>query len=218
MSAAASSSANRGAWRVGLTGGIASGKTTVSKMFGALGVPIIDADVIAREVVAPGTTLLERIFERFGSDLRQADGSLDRAALRRRIFADAKERRDLEALVQPAIGARSEQLAASAAGPYLIYVIPLLVETHASSRFNRVLVVDCPEELQLERLQARDGCHLAQAQAMLATQASRKERLGAANDVILNDGTTASLESDVLSLHERYLILAGAAGQDVYAQ
>jgi len=217
MNAAAASTTRR-AWRVALTGGIASGKTTVSKMFGALGVPLIDADVIAREVVAPGTTLLQRIFERFGFDLRQPDGGLDRTALRNRVFANADERRELEGLVQPAIRARSEELAAGVAGPYLLYVIPLLAETHAASQFDRVLVVDCPESLQLQRLQARDGCDLQQAQAILATQSSRSDRLSIANDVILNDGTATSLESEVLSLHDRYLILARASERDVYAQ
>jgi dephospho-CoA kinase len=201
--------------KVALTGGVASGKTTVSNLFAALGVPIIDSDLIAREVVAPGTALLTQIFERFGPGLQQADGGLDRTALRARVFANEDERKQLEALMHPAIRARSDELAARAVGPYLMFVIPLLVETHGSSHFGRVLVVDCPEALQLQRLQERDRCDLRQAQAILATQASRQDRLAVADDIILNDCTAASLEQQVRSLHERYLKLAH---KDVYAQ
>jgi dephospho-CoA kinase len=208
MSAAGPHLPNLPVWRVALTGGIASGKSTVSKLFAELGVPIIDADVIAREVVAPGTATVERIYERFGQDLKQRDGSLDRAALRRRIFADAAQRHQLESLVQPAIRARSEELAARVTGPYLIHVIPLLVETQSASRFDRVLLVDCPEETQLQRLQARDGCDLQQARIMLEAQASRAERLAVADDVILNDGAPAALRSEVAALHEKYRALA----------
>jgi dephospho-CoA kinase len=144
--------------RIGLTGGIASGKSTVSRLFGALGVPVIDADEVARDVVAPGSMLLQQVFEKFGPQLRRADGSLDRTGLRRMVFADASRRRQLETLLHPAISVRTEKLAAQAGGPYQIHVIPLLVETHAGARFDRVLVVDCPPALQLARLQARDGC------------------------------------------------------------
>jgi dephospho-CoA kinase len=201
--------------QVALTGGVASGKTTVSNLFAALGVPIIDSDVIAREVVAPGTALLLEIFERFGPGLQQADGSLDRTALRARIFANDADRRQLEALMHPAIRARSDELAARAVGSYLMFVIPLLVETGGAAYFGRVLVVDCPEALQLERLQLRDHCDLRQAQAILATQASRAARLAVADDVISNDGTTLSLKEQVRALHDTYLKLAH---KDVYAQ
>ena len=143
---------------IALTGGIASGKSTVSRLFDALGVPVIDADQVARDVVAPGTTLLAQVFERFGAQLRRPDGSLDRTGLRRLVFADPARRRQLEALLHPAIRVRTENLAAQAGGPYQIHVIPLLVETHAGAQFDRVLLVDCPEALQLARLQARDGC------------------------------------------------------------
>ncbi|HWW19898.1 MAG TPA: dephospho-CoA kinase [Steroidobacteraceae bacterium] len=194
--------------RVALTGGIASGKSTVSTLFAQRGVPVIDSDVIAREVQAPGTALLEQIFQRFGTDLRLPDGALDRAALRRRVFADPQERQALERLVFPAIRARSEQLATEVTAPYLIHVIPLLVETHSASRFDRVLVVDCCESLQLRRLLARDACDEAQARAMMASQASRAQRLEIADDVIVNDAEPGALASEVAALDARYRALA----------
>ena len=196
-------------WRIALTGGIASGKSTVSAMFAALGVSIIDADVIAREVQAAGTPLLQQIFDHFGQHLRESDGGLDRAALRRIVFADAARRRELEALVQPAIRLRSEELAAQATGHYVLYVIPLLAETRSQARFDRVLVVDCPEALQLQRLQARDGCDLQQAQAILAAQATRAERLAIADDVLVNEGEPEILRTRVLALHQKYQSLTG---------
>jgi dephospho-CoA kinase len=196
--------------RIGLTGGIASGKSTVSSLFGALGVPVIDADEVARDVVAPGSMLLQQVFDRFGPQLRRPDGSLDRTGLRRMVFADAARRRQLEALLHPAISVRTEKLAAQAGGPYQIHVIPLLVETHAGSRFDRVLVVDCAPALQLARLQARDGCDAEQARAMLDAQASREARLAAADDVIANDGETADLVPKVAALHQKYRALAAS--------
>jgi dephospho-CoA kinase len=197
---------------VGLTGGVASGKTTVSLLFGALGVPVIDADQVARDVVAPGTRLLAQVFENFGPQLRRPDGSLDRSALRRLVFSDVRTRRQLEALLHPAIRVRTELLAANAGGQYQIHVIPLLVETHAGSQYDRVLLVDCPESLQLARLLARDGCDAQQAQAMLSSQASREARLAAADDVIVNDGEAADLTPKVAALHQHYLALAAATG------
>jgi len=206
---------------VGLTGGVASGKTTVSLLFGALGVPVIDADQVARDVVAPGTRLLAQVFENFGPELRRADGSLDRSALRRLVFTDTRSRRQLEALLHPAIRVRTELLAAKAGGAYQIHVIPLLVETHAGSQYERVLLVDCPESLQLARLRARDGGDAQQAQLMLSSQASRAARLAAADDVILNDGEPADLKPKVAALHQKYLALAaatGALGRPAHAQ
>jgi dephospho-CoA kinase len=197
--------------RVALTGGIASGKSTVALLFAALGVPVIDADQIAREVVAPGTPLLSEVFARFGAQLRRSDGSLDRAALRRLVFADAGQRLQLEALLHPAIARRTELLSAAAGGPYQIHVIPLLVETAAGSHYDRVLLVDCPEELQVARLQARDGCDGREARAMLASQASRQARLAAADDVILNDAAPSALTPKVAALHQHYLALAALA-------
>jgi dephospho-CoA kinase len=197
--------------RVGLTGGIASGKSTVSQLFEALGVPVLDADIIAREVIAPGTMLLRTLFERFGPGIRADDGSLDRGALRRLVFSDAGRRRELESLLHPAIRARTEQLAALAPGAYQVHVVPLLFETQGQARYDRVLVVDCPENLQLTRLLARDGMSETEARAMLSSQTSRAVRLASADDVILNDGALEALAPRVADLHARYLALKAAA-------
>jgi dephospho-CoA kinase len=207
MSVAAAPAA-RVPW-VGLTGGIASGKTTVSNLFAALGVPVFDADQIAREVVAAGTPLRAELFDRFGPSIRTPDGELDRTALRRIVFEDIVRRRELESLLHPAIRTRTEQLSARAGGPYQVHVVPLLVETGSADRFTRVLVIDCPESLQLERLMARSHVCDAEARAMLAAQASRAERLAVADDVISNDGAATALAPQVAALHERYLALQG---------
>jgi len=198
--------------RIGLTGGIASGKSTVAQLFAAHGVPILDADRIAREVVAPGSALRAQLFERFGEQIRDSRGDLDRAALRRLVFADESRRRELEALMHPAIQQRTEQLAEATPGPYQIHVVPLLVENNLSGRYDRILVVDSPEALQLARLRARDGSSAAQARAILAAQASRAARLALADDVIVNDAAAQALRAQVAALHERYLQLAAARG------
>jgi len=199
---------NERTFRVGLTGGIASGKSTVAKLFEALGVPVIDTDILAREIVAPGQPVLQQIAQRFGPGVLAADGSLDRAALRARVFADPAERKALEQLTHPAIRALVEQRAAVAGGKYQLHVIPLLVETDGQSRVDRVLVVDCSEDLQIRRLQARDGVTVEQARAILAAQTSRSARLSAADDVIENEGALAPLRNAVEALHARYLALA----------
>ena len=190
--------------RVGLTGGIASGKTSVSRLFARLGVPIIDTDVIARDVVAPGTPLLQQVDQELGPGLIGAHGALQRRQLRERVFADPDARRRLEALLHPAIRAEVARQSAQATGPYHILVIPLLVEGQGRIPVERVLVVDCPEELQIQRLQARDGSSLAEARAMLAAQTSRAGRLAAADDVIVNDGDPDRLEGAVAALHQKY--------------
>ncbi len=198
-------------FRVGLTGGIASGKSTVSKFFGALGVPIIDTDQVARDVVEPGQPPLERLVQRFGPSILTPDGHLDRPALRHIVFSAPKARADLEALTHPAIGAAVEAWSAAAGGPYQILVIPLLVEKGLGSQLDRVLVVDCDEELQIKRLQARDGSTPEQARAILNAQVSRATRVKAAHDVIQNDGDISALRDQVATLHARYLELAGQA-------
>jgi dephospho-CoA kinase len=195
-------------FRVGLTGGIASGKSTAAKFFGALGVPILDSDQIARDVVEPGQPPLERLVERFGPSILTADGHLDRPALRDIVFSDPKARADLEALTHPAIGAALEARSATAGGPYQILVIPLLVEKHLGSQVNRVLVVDCGEELQIRRLRTRDGSTVKQIRAILDAQVARSTRLKAADDVITNDADMSAVQDQVATLHARYLALA----------
>ncbi|HEY8053279.1 MAG TPA: dephospho-CoA kinase [Steroidobacteraceae bacterium] len=197
-----------GIFRVGLTGGIASGKSTAAKFFGALGVPILDSDQIARDVVEPGQPPLERLVARFGASILTPDGHLDRPALRDIVFSDPKARADLEALTHPAIGAALEARSASAGGPYQILVIPLLVEKHLGSQVDRVLVVDCDEALQIRRLRARDGSTPEQAQAILDAQVSRATRLKAADDVITNEADMSAVSEQVAALHARYLKLA----------
>jgi dephospho-CoA kinase len=196
-------------FRVGLTGGIASGKSTVAKFFAALGVPIIDTDQVAREVVEPGQPPLERLVERFGRAILTPDGHLDRPKLREIVFSDPKARADLEALTHPAIGTAVQAWSAAAGGPYQILIIPLLVEKGLVSQVDRVLVVDCDEELQIRRLQARDSSTVEQARAILNAQTSRAARLKAAHDVVQNDGDLSGVRDQVSALHARYLELAG---------
>ena len=199
-----------GVYRIGLTGGIASGKSTVANLFAALGITIVDTDLLAREVVAPGSALLPRIAGHFGAQVLQKDGSLDRAALRSRVFANPAERQWLERLTHPAIRELTDKRCESATSDYVIVAIPLLVETAGAERFDRVLVVDCSPEIQLARLQARDGTTRAEAQRMLAAQATREQRLAVADDVITSDGDLAALREQVEKLHRQYLKLASA--------
>ena len=199
--------------RVGLTGGIASGKSAAAAVFAALGVPILDSDLIAREVVAPGSPGLAAIRARFGESVLQADGQLDRRALRALVFADPAARRDLEAITHPRIRQRMTELAATAGGPYQVHAIPLLVEGGARrAGLDRVLVIDCPEEVQVARVMARDQVDEAGARAVLAAQASRAQRLAAADDVIVNDQGLEALRGAVTALHQRYLALAAVYG------
>jgi dephospho-CoA kinase len=199
----------RRVFRVGLTGGIASGKSTVARLFEALGIPVIDTDLLAREVVAPGEPLLEEIAARFGAGVLATEGGgLDRAALRAIVFADPAARADLEQLTHPAIRARLEARSAVLGGPYQLLVIPLLVETGGRTPVDRVLVVDCSEALQIRRLQARDGTTLEQARQILAAQATREARLAMANDVIVNEGDLGAMRDRVASLHAAYQKLA----------
>lgn len=196
--------------RVGLTGGIASGKSTAAACFRDLGITIIDADEIARALLAPGQPLLEQVINEFGGQLLRADGTLDRAALRKQVFSSTKDRQRLEALTHPAIFAQTAALASEAPGPYVVLEIPLLVETSASDRVDRVLVVDCEPAVQLGRLLARDGIDQGLAERMLAAQASREARRAAASDLLLNDGSREDLCRMVAGLDGFFRGLAGA--------
>ena len=197
-------------FRVALTGGIASGKTTVARLFAARGVSLIDTDVIAREVVEPGQPALDAVVAAFGPEVMGADGRLDRRRLRDIVFTDASARGRLEALLHPAIRAEMERQsrAAAEAGPYQLLVIPLLAEGGRRDHVDRVLVVDVPETVQIERLMARDTVTREQAAAALQAQASRAARLAIADDVVTNGGGIAELERQVAELHATYQQLA----------
>lgn len=194
--------------RIGLTGGIASGKSTVAERFLELGVPVIDADESARAVVAPGTNGLEAVAREFGRNLLTSAGELDRRALRDLIFAAPERRRALESMLHPLIRADMEARAQRALGPYLVLAIPLLAEVGGRERVNRVLLVDTDETRQLDRLMARDGETRERAEAMLAAQATRASRLAVADDVLANSGTVRDLRRAVDHLHQRYLSLS----------
>ena len=195
---------------IGLTGGIASGKSTVAQRFVELGVPVIDADAAAREVVAPGKPGLQQVIDRFGSRVVAENGELDRRALREIIFSDPDARRDLEAILHPLIRAEMDRSAAVAVGPYIVMAIPLLIEGGSRDRVDRILVVDVDEAVQLQRVMARDHCSAEQAQAILDSQAPRSARLAAADDVLPNAGTVTELRQAVDDLHQQYLRLAAA--------
>ena len=193
--------------RIALTGGVASGKSTVARLFAALGARLIDTDQVARDVVAPPSPALDRIVARFGSGVLQPDGTLDRAALRRIVFSDDTARRDLESIMHPAIAAEVARQSAAAAGPYQLIAIPLLVETGTAGDYDRVLLVDAQPATQRARLMLRDGMTPAAAERMLAAQASREARRAIAHDIIDNDGDVAQLAPQVETLHRRYLAL-----------
>jgi dephospho-CoA kinase len=183
---------------VGLTGGIGSGKSLVAELLAAHGATIIDADVLAREAVAPGTPGLAAVRERFGTGVLRPDGSLDRAALGKIVFGDPLARRDLEAIIHPAVRARAAALAAAAPeGAVVVQVIPLLVETGQQGHFDQVVVVDVEPEVQLSRIVRRDGLSEAEARARLRAQASREARLAAAHVVLRNNGTRDDLAAAV---------------------
>jgi dephospho-CoA kinase len=196
-------------YRVALTGGIASGKTMVAHLFAVRGVPVIDTDVIARQVVEPGEPALAAVVEAFGDQVLGEDGRLDRRRMREHVFADAAARRRLESILHPAIRAEMERQSRAAGGPYQLLVIPLLVESGRRDHVDRVLVVDVPEVTQVERLMRRDASTREQAEAALRAQATRDTRLAFADDVIENTGDLAALEARVAELHRDYLRQAG---------
>ncbi|GFZ93851.1 dephospho-CoA kinase [Dyella caseinilytica] len=196
-------------FNVALTGGIASGKSVVEQRFRSLGVPVCDADYAARVVVDPGSDGLAAIVAAFGRDVLDSQGRLDRPAMRQRIFADPKARKTLEAIVHPRVRQWMLDQAQHAEGPYVMLSIPLLTENIGHYRWvDRVVVVDVPETVQVQRLMARDGIDEDLATRILANQATRSARLALADDVIDNAGSEAALDAQVAALHERYLMLA----------
>ncbi|MGH8569152.1 MAG: dephospho-CoA kinase [Gammaproteobacteria bacterium] len=196
---------------VALTGGIGTGKSTACAMFASLGAPVLDADLIARELVEPGAPALKAIVERFGHDLLGADGRLDRARLRALVFRSAPARRQLEDLLHPRILHEMQARARALEAPYCILCIPLLAETGQARLFDRVVVVDAPRNAQLARVGQRDRLTAGQVEAIIQVQACREDRLRLADDVIVNSGDIDSLRAQVAGLHERYL-QAGRTG------
>lgn len=196
--------------RIGLTGGIASGKSTVADLFAEKGIPVLDTDLIAREVVLPGSEGLQRVVAEFGATVLAEDGSLDRRGLRERVFSNDDDRARLEAILHPLIRARLEEMSASAGGPYQIHVVPLLVESGLQRAVDRVLVVDCSRANQASRLLDRDAESEETARKMIAAQSGRQRRLAVADDVIVNDGAKADLEALVDRLDHFYRELAAS--------
>lgn len=197
---------------VGLTGGIGSGKSSVADLFVARGAALVDTDAIAHELTGPKGAAMAAIAAAFGPGVVDSRGALDRAAMRRRVFADASARQRLEAILHPLIRAESERRCAVAQAPYVILAVPLLVESGTYRELvDRVLVVDCPESTQLARVMARSGLDAAEVEAILLAQASRSERLAAADDVVDNGGSADALPAQVDLLHDRYLAAASGA-------
>lgn len=193
---------------IGLTGGIGSGKTAVSDRFARLGVPAIDTDLLARELVELGQPALAEIVAEFGPDCLDDEGRLHRARLRERVFADPTGRRRLEAILHPRIRALARERIARLTAPYGLLVIPLLAETGMTDLVDRVLVVDAPEEMQIRRVMARDGVTEAQARRILAAQADRNQRLALADEIVENAGDLATLDRQIAALHQQYSTLA----------
>lgn len=195
---------------VGLTGGIGCGKTTVADRFAALGAAIVDTDQIAHSLTAPRGPAMPEIVQAFGPDYATADGALDRARMRALVFADPQSKARLEAILHPRIRASAEAAALAAPGPYVIMVVPLLIESGSwRARVARVLAIDCSEATQIQRVMARNGLTEQQVRAIMATQITRAERLAAADDVIVNEGGIEDLLPQIARLHEQYLDFSG---------
>lgn len=196
---------------IGVTGGVASGKSEVTRRFEALGVAVVDADIAARTAVAPGSSGLAAVVDAFGASVLAADGSLDRAAMRQRVFGDEAARRQLESIVHPLVRAQLQHDCEAAAGPYAVAAIPLLAEGGSRSAYpwlQRILVVDVPVDAQRSRLMQRDGIDAALADRMIAAQASRAQRLAIADDVIVNDGPLEALDEQIHALDRLYRTLS----------
>lgn len=194
---------------IAMTGGIGSGKTTVANLFSSKGVPVIDSDLIAREIVEPGKPAWQSIVDEFGEETLNADQTLDRKKLAQVVFNDPAKKRLLESILHPRIYAEIDSRTKQQDFPYCIIVIPLLLETDSARRFDRILVVDVPEEVQMQRTLARDNCTKDLVERIMAAQVSRTVRLAAADDVVSNDVTIEQLQGLVDELHDRYLGLAG---------
>ena len=199
---------------VGLTGGIGSGKSAATAHFAALGASVVDTDLIAHALTAPGGAAIEAIRRTFGADMLTPDGSLDRAAMRALAFQRPAARRQLEAILHPMIRVESTRQCREASGPYVVLAVPLLIESGTyRERCNRICVVDCPEDLQVARVRQRNALPEEQIRSIMAAQASRAQRLAAADDVIDNRGTLAELEAQVERLHAAYLAAADATAE-----
>ena len=197
---------------VGITGGIGSGKSTAADRFIELGVPAIDADVVARELVKPGRSALKRVIDTFGVEVTTADGRLDRVKLRKIVFSDSEKKSQLENILHPEIHAEILRQLSESTAPYKVVVIPLLAESKRQYPLDRILVIDAPHELQIERVSARDNQSPQEAEHIIQLQASRQARMAIADDVIVNNGSTQDLQHQVDALHKKYL--AYACGSD----
>ena len=197
---------------VGLTGGIGSGKSAAATLFEQLGAAVVDTAAIAHELTAPGGAAIAPIRAAFGDEVIDARGALDRAAMRRKVFADAQAKARLEAIIHPMIRAEADRRCAAAAAPYVVLVVPLLVESGGyRSRVQRIAVVDCPEEVQVVRVMSRSGLSAEEARAIMAAQVGRDQRLAAADDIIDNGGDLSALRPQVEALHRRYLEMAAVS-------
>ena len=194
---------------VGLTGGIGSGKSATADEFARLGATVVDTDAIAHALTAPGGAAVAEVRRLFGSEFVDASGAMDRKRMREHVFADVRAKQRLESLLHPMIRAESARRIAAAIGPYVVHVVPLLVESRGfRERYGRVLVVDCPEALQLSRVRQRSGLPEEEVRRIIASQIQRESRLAAADDVIDNSGDIAALQQQVRELHKKYLALA----------
>ena len=200
---------------IGLTGGIGSGKSTVADLFAAQGVAVVDTDLIAHDLTGPTGAAMPEILAAFGDSVRQPNGGLDRVAMRRQVFADPQVRQQLEGILHPRIRSEAERRCRLATTPYVLLVVPLLIESGAyRDRVRRVLVVDCDEATQVARVVARSGLSPDEVRRIIATQLARAERLAAADDVIVNMAVVVALEPQVLAMHERYLRLGYDEGDN----
>ncbi|MCG2575377.1 dephospho-CoA kinase [Dechloromonas sp. XY25] len=194
---------------VGLTGGIGSGKSTVAGLFVEHGAALVDTDAIAHELTGPDGAAMAQLVAAFGPQVARPDGAMDRAAMRRLVFADPSAKAGLETILHPLIRQLSAERCRAATAPYVILAVPLLVESGSyRERCDRVLVVDCPESLQIERVVARNGMSPVEVEAIMATQASREQRLAVADDIVLNDGDLTGIYPQVIALHQKYLVLS----------